>query len=58
MDAEFNAWGLRGGHATYLFKARHDVDLFLPVKTGQSSGVVGRLERARAGIPSTRKQGK
>ena len=36
MDAEFNAWSLRGGHVTYLFKGRHDVDLFLPLKTGQS----------------------
>ena len=36
MDAEFNAWALRGGHVTYLFKGRHDVDLFLPLKTVQS----------------------
>ena len=36
MDAEFNALGLRGGHVTYLFKGRHDVDLFLPLKSGQS----------------------
>jgi hypothetical protein len=36
MDAEFNAWGLRGGHVPYLFKGQHDVDLFLHLKTGQS----------------------
>ena len=38
MDAEFNAWILREGHETYLFKGRHDVDLFFTCEDGAVVG--------------------